>query len=140
MQVILAAGALVSRWIGALVSAQLARRQMEPPMQQLVVRVVRVIVMLFALVVALDKLGFDLASTTLVHADRSRVIIPNRKIVGEILHNFGGSRQLSLALAVAQPGDLTALLRGVRDVVMSNPRVLKDPPPAIGSRSSRTWA
>src|SRR2546426_12004677 len=98
--VILAAGALVSRWIGALVSAQLARRQMEPPMQQLVVRVVRVIVMLFALVVALDKLGFDLAS--LVHADRSRVIIPNRKIVGEILHNFGGSRQLSLALAVAQ--------------------------------------
>ena len=187
--VILAAGALVSRWIGALVSAQLARRQMEPPMQQLVVRVVRVIVMLFALVVALDKLGFqvaplvagigvaglglgialqgvlsnvvagmniiftkpfrvgehisvagvhgdvvsiDLASTTLVHADRSRVIIPNRKIVGEILHNFGGSRQLSLALAVAQPGDLTALLRGVRDVVMSNPRGLKDPPPAIG--------
>ncbi|PYM28923.1 MAG: hypothetical protein DMD80_09685 [Candidatus Rokuibacteriota bacterium] len=177
MQVILAAGALVSRWIGALVSAQLARRQMEPPMQQLVVRVVRVIVMLFALVVALDKLGFQVAplvagigvaglglgialqgvlsnvvagmniiftkpfaSTTLVHADRSRVIIPNRKIVGEILHNFGGSRQLSLALAVAQPGDLTALLRGVRDVVMSNPRVLKDPPPAIGSRSSRTWA
>ena len=132
MQVILAAGALVSRWIGALVSAQLARRQMEPPMQQFVVRVVRVIVMLFALVVALDKLGFDLASTTLVHADRSRVIVPNRKIVGEILHNFGGSRQLSLTLAVAQPGDLTALLRGVRDVVTSNPRVLKDPPPAIG--------
>src|SRR2546422_552825 len=61
MQVILAAGALVSRWIGALVSAQLARRQMEPPMQQLVVRVVRVIVMLFALVVALDKLGFQVA-------------------------------------------------------------------------------
>src|SRR5256712_6601739 len=59
--VILAAGALVSRWIGALVSAQLARRQMEPPMQQLVVRVVRVIVMLFALVVALDKLGFQVA-------------------------------------------------------------------------------
>ena len=69
-----------------------------------------------------------------------KVIVPNRKIVGEILHNFGGSRQLSLTLAVAQPGDLTALLRGVRDVVMSNPRVLKDPPPAIGSRSSRTWA
>jgi len=59
--VILVAGALVSRWIGALMSAQLARRQMEPPMQQLLVRVVRVIVMLFALVVALDKLGFQVA-------------------------------------------------------------------------------
>src|SRR2546428_14179087 len=108
---------------------------MEPPMQQLVVRVVRVIVMLFALVVALDKFGFQIAplvagigvaglgigialqgvlsnvvagltiiftkpfrvgeyveivgvkgdvaaiglfSTTLVHAARSRIIIPNR--------------------------------------------------------------
>jgi small conductance mechanosensitive channel len=186
--VILAAGALVARWIGALVNAQLARRQMEPPMQLLVVRVVRVVAMLFALVVALDKLGFqvaplvagigvaglgvgialqgvlgnivagmniiftkpfrvgehiavagvhgdvasiDLGSTTLLHADRSRIIIPNRKIVGEILHNFGGSRQLNLSLAVAQPGDLTILLRGVRDVVMTNTRVLKDPPPAI---------
>jgi len=46
--------------------------------------------------------------------------------------NFGGFRQLSLSLAVAQPGDLTILLRGVRDVVFANPRVLKDPPPAIG--------
>ena len=187
--VILAAGALVARWAGTLVNAQLARRQMEPPMQQLVVRVVRVVVMLFALVVALDKLGFqvaplvagigvaglgigialqgvlsniiagmniiftkpfrvgehiavagvhgdvasiDLGSTTLLHADRSRVIIPNRKIVGEILHNFGGSRQLNLSVAVAQPGDLTILLRGVREVVLANPRVLKDPLPAIG--------
>src|SRR3989442_13980593 len=59
--VILAAGALVSRWIGALVSAQLARRQMEPPMQQLVVRVVRVIVMLFALAPALATLAFRVA-------------------------------------------------------------------------------
>jgi len=187
--VVVVAGALVSRWIGALVGAQLGSRQMEPPLRQLIVRGVRALVMLFALVVALDKLGFqiaplvagvgvaglglgialqgvlsnvvaglniiftkpfrvgehiavagahgdvvsiDLASTTLVHADRSRVIIPNRKIVGEILHNFGVSRQLSLAVAVAQPGDLSVLLRGVRDVVLSNPRVLKDPPPAIG--------
>src|SRR5580698_214260 len=30
-----------------------------------------------------------LFSTTLQHADRSMVIIPNRKIVGEILHNYG---------------------------------------------------
>jgi small conductance mechanosensitive channel len=78
-----------------------------------------------------DVASIDLGTTTLLHADRSRVIIPNRKIVGEILHNFGGSRQLNLSLAVAQPGDLTILLRGVRDVVMTNTRVLKDPPPAI---------
>jgi small conductance mechanosensitive channel len=186
---ILAAGLLVSRWLGGLLDGQLVRKDMEPPMRQLIVRGLRLVVMLFALVVALDKFGFqiaplvagigvaglgigialqgvlgnimaglniiftkpfrvgehiavagvhgdvvaiELAATTLVHADRSRVIIPNRKIVGEILHNFGSMRQLSLAVGVAQPGDLGVLLAGVRHVVMQNPRVLKDPAPAIG--------
>jgi small conductance mechanosensitive channel len=186
---IIAVGALVSRWIGRLADGQLVRREMEPPMRLLIVRAVRLVVMLFAVVVALDKFGFqiaplvagigvaglgvgialqgvlgnvmaglniiftrpfrvgehiavagvhgdvtaiDLTATTLVHADRSRVIVPNRKIVGEILHNFGTMRQLSLSVAVAQPGNLSVLLAGVRQVVAANPRVLKDPLPAIG--------
>src|SRR5678815_4961403 len=33
-----------------------------------------------------------LFDTTLSHTDRSRVVIPNRKIAGEILHNFGALR------------------------------------------------
>src|SRR5512137_508816 len=33
-----------------------------------------------------------LFSTTLLHVDNSRVIVPNRKIVGEILHNYGNIR------------------------------------------------
>ena len=36
----------------------------------------------------------ELFSTVLLHADRSRVVIPNRKVVGEILHNYGVIRQL----------------------------------------------
>jgi len=43
--------------------------------------------------------SIDLFTTTLVHPDRSRVIIPNRKIVGEILHNYGTIRQLDLTWA-----------------------------------------
>ncbi len=38
----------------------------------------------------------DIFSTILAHPDKSRVVIPNRKIVGEILHNFGTIRQLHL--------------------------------------------
>jgi small conductance mechanosensitive channel len=79
-----------------------------------------------------DVTTIGLTSTTLLHADRSRVIVPNRKIVGEIVHNFGGHRQLNLSVAVAQPGDLAALLAGVGQVVCANARVLKDPPPTIG--------
>lgn len=183
--VILIVGMVAGHWVGALVGAQLNRYQLEPPMKQLIVRVTRVVVLLFALVVAIDKLGFQIAplvagigvaglgigialqgvlsnivaglniiltkpfrvgehiavagvhgdvveigltATVLMHADRSRVIIPNRKIVGEILHNFSTSRQLDLSVSVAQPGDVVSLLRGVRDVVATNPRVLKDPP------------
>jgi small conductance mechanosensitive channel len=58
-----------------------------------------------------------LFSTTLQHADRSMVIIPNRKIVGEILHNYGHIRQV----------DLTAVVALIREVLQANPRVLKDP-------------
>jgi small conductance mechanosensitive channel len=186
---ILAVGLLVARWVGSLTERQLLRQDMEPPMRQLLVRALRVVVLLFALVVALDKFGFQiaplvagigvaglglgialqgvlgnmvaglsiiltkpfrvgehiavagvhgdvttiaLAATTLTHADRSRVIIPNRKIVGEILHNFGTTRQLDLSVSVAHPGDVSVLLAGVRQVVMLNPRVLKDPSPVIG--------
>jgi small conductance mechanosensitive channel len=187
--VILGVGLLIARWLGQLTERQLLRKDIEPPMRQLLVRVLRVVVLLFALVVALDKFGFQIAplvagigvaglgigfalqgvlsnlvagltiiftkpfrvgehiavagvhgdvaaielgATTLVHADRSRVIIPNRKIVGEILHNFGTTRQLDLSVFVVQPGDVPVLLAGVRQVVAMNPRVLKDPAPLVG--------
>ena len=59
--VILVAGLLVGRWIGRLIELRLRGRAMEPPMRVLIVRVVKIVVMLFAGVVALDKLGFQVA-------------------------------------------------------------------------------
>lgn len=74
----------------------------------------------------------DIFSTKLVHADRSRVVIPNRKIVGEILHNYGTIRQLNLSVGVGYGTNLTEALAIVRDVLDKNPRVLKDPAPFVG--------
>jgi small conductance mechanosensitive channel len=68
-----------------------------------------------------------LFSTTLLHVDRSRVIVPNRKIVGEILHNYGRIRQLEVTVGVAYDADLQAALAAVREVLAGNVRVLKDP-------------
>jgi small conductance mechanosensitive channel len=187
--VILGLGVLVARWVGRLADRRLERQRLEPPLRVLIVRVVRMVVMLFALVVALDKFGFEIAplvagigvaglgvgialqgvlgnvvaglsiiftkpfrvgehisvagasgdvaaielfSTTLVHPDRSRVVIPNRRIVGEILHNFGTTRQLHLTLAVPLDADLASVLATTREVVDANPRVLKDPAPLVG--------
>src|SRR3989475_3286334 len=187
--VILVAGAFVARWVGQLVDQRLQKQAMEPPMRILIVRVLTIVVMAFAVVVALDKFGFQIAplvagigvaglgigfalqgvlgnmvagltiiftkpfrvgeyieivgvhgdvaaielfSTTLVHTDRSRIIVPNRKIVGEILHNFGTVRQLHLALVVPHATDLTGALAVAREVVAANRRVLDDPAPVIG--------
>ncbi|MGQ0811420.1 MAG: mechanosensitive ion channel family protein [Nitrospiraceae bacterium] len=79
-----------------------------------------------------DVMIINLFSTVLVHPDRSRVVIPNRKIVGEILHNFGTVRQLHLTVRVSYRADLTEALSIVREILSQNSRVLKDPAPGVG--------
>ena len=186
--VILGVGLLVARWVGNLVDGWLKKRALEPPARTLMVRSVRIVVMIFALVVALDKFGFQIAplvagigvaglgigialqgvlsnvvagltiiftkpfrvgefiqvvgvhgqvaaielfSTTLTHFDRSRVVIPNRKIVGEILHNYGHIRQLDLSIDVAFATDIERALGAARAAVEADPRALREPAPVI---------
>ena len=74
----------------------------------------------------------ELFSTTLLHTDNSRVIVPNRKIVGEILHNYGNIRQLNLTVGIAYSVDLTMVLSTVNDILQQNPGVLKEPAPVVG--------
>ena len=74
----------------------------------------------------------ELFTTTLVCADDSRVLIPNRKIVGEIIHNWGTKRQLKLTVGVAYGTDLKLAFATIRRILDANPHVLKEPTPAIG--------
>lgn len=71
-------------------------------------------------------------SIKLVHPDRSCVVIPNRKIIGEILHNYGAIRQLDLNVGVAYDTHLPDALTVAREVVAGNPRVLKEHAPLVG--------
>lgn len=73
----------------------------------------------------------SLFSTTLGHPDRSLVVIPNRKIVGEILHNYGTIRQLDLSVGIAYDTDIGAAVAAVREVLGQHPSVLTDPAPVI---------
>src|ERR1700738_1560612 len=68
-----------------------------------------------------------LFNTTLTHVDHSRVVIPNRKIVGEILHNFGTVRQIDIVVGVAYDTDINSAVAAINDVLQANPRVLRDP-------------
>ncbi|HEX2387399.1 MAG TPA: mechanosensitive ion channel domain-containing protein [Candidatus Binatia bacterium] len=187
--IILALGALTARWVGNWGDRWLQGHVKEPPMRILMVRIVRVLILMMALLIALDKFGFQVAplvaaigvaglgvglafqgvlgnlvagltiiftkpyrvgeyiellgvygqvttielfSTTLIHPDESRVVIPNRKVVGEILHNYGRVRQISLSVGLAYGADFTDALALAREIVKTNPRVLKTPEPIIG--------
>lgn len=79
-----------------------------------------------------EVLDITLFNTTLGHPDRSRVIIPNRKIVGEILHNYGKIRQLNLLVRVAYGTDLTLAFGLIESALQANPRVLAEPKPVLG--------
>jgi len=186
---ILAVGFLVARWLGGLADQRFQKQQMEPPMRSLLVRVIRVLVLVMAFVVALDKFGFsvaplvagigvaglgvgfalqgvlgnlmagltiiftkpfrvgeyieisnvrgdvatiELSTTTLIQGDLSRVIVPNRKIVGEILHNFGTMRQITWTIRVPHTADLGAAFQAANQVVMQSARVMKDSAPSVG--------
>ena len=79
-----------------------------------------------------EVLDINLFSTTLGHTDRSKVIIPNRKIVGEILHNCGQIRRLALTVGIAYGSDVNGALRLIDEILQANPRVLQTPAPVVG--------
>jgi small conductance mechanosensitive channel len=84
--------------------------------------------------------SIELFSTRLSHADRSIVVVPNRKIVGEIMHNYGQVRQLSLSVNISRAQDVDGALAAVQAVVNANAVVLKQPAPLIGVTKLGTGA
>jgi len=194
---ILVAGYLVMQWAAKLATRGLGRFALEPPVRELLVRVVRLLVIALFLIMALQKLGIELLpliaglgivgagialalqgvlgniaagltiiftrpfrvgeyisiageegevidislfSTTLRHADLSLVVIPNRKIAGEILHNYGTIRQLNLRISLAKAADIDAAAGVLREVLSSSPRVLAEPVPLIQTLLLGEWS
>jgi small conductance mechanosensitive channel len=73
----------------------------------------------------------ELFSTTLLHPDKSRVIIPNRKISGEVLHNYGTIQQHNIRVGVAYHTKLPQAIDALQQLLAANERVLKDPAPVV---------
>lgn len=186
---VLIVGVAASRWAGAFAQRSFERQTLDPPVRMLLVRIVKIVVLLFMAMIALQTLGvpiapllagvgvagvgiglalqgvlsnvvaglsiiftkpykvgehiallgvhgdvvmIDIFSTTVMHPDRSRVIIPNRKIVGEILHNFGTIRQIHIVVGVAYSTNLNEALACVRELISRHPAVLREPAPHVG--------
>lgn len=190
--IILVIGLLVAMQVGKMLQRWLGKKDLEPPVRILIVRVARLMVMGLTLMLVLEKVGvaitpmiaglgvagvgvglalqgvlgnlmagltiiftkpfrvgeyieihgvhgqvhaIELFSVILIHADKSRVVIPNRKVIGEILHNYGSIRQLDLSVGVAYSTDLNKALNAVNAVLARIPTVLKEPAPVVGVAS-----
>src|SRR6185369_14361850 len=59
---ILAGGFLVAKRVGNVLMRTLMRREMEPPVRTLIVRIVRLVIFALTLVIALDKFGVPVTS------------------------------------------------------------------------------
>jgi small conductance mechanosensitive channel len=193
---ILVAGFFAGRWAAGALRRALARFRLEPPVLELMLRAVHLLVLALFVIMALQNLGVELLpliagigiagagialamqgvlgnmvagltiifarpfrvgdyisivkeegevldirlfSTTLGHPDLSKVVIPNRKIVGEILHNYGKIRQLWIEVGVSYDADVDAALKLTQDVLRANPRVLKDPAPGARVVKLADW-
>lgn len=79
-----------------------------------------------------EVLEIRLSSTILGQADRSRIVLPNRKIVGETLHNHGKIRQLVIEVPIAYDADIEEAIDTARAVLRANARVLQEPAPGVG--------
>lgn len=75
--------------------------------------------------------SISLFNTILSHYDLSHIVIPNRKIVGEIMHNYGQVRQLDVRVGVAYDTDLNGALANIDASLAANPNVLREPPPLV---------
>jgi small conductance mechanosensitive channel len=84
--------------------------------------------------------AISLFNTTLGHLDRSHVVIPNRKITGEILHNFGQIRQLDITVGVSYDTDLSGALALIDEVLRNNSRILTDPAPVVRTMQLADWS
>lgn len=75
--------------------------------------------------------SISLFSTRLIHADYSHVVIPNRHIAGEILHNYGQVRQVHTSVGVAYDSDLNRALAAIDAVLAAMPGTLREPAPLV---------
>ncbi len=73
-----------------------------------------------------------MAYTTLVTEDGVRITIPNKHIVGEILHNSGGYRIVEGTVGISYGDDPEKALRTIRETMARFEQVAQTPAPQIG--------
>lgn len=73
-----------------------------------------------------------LPRTILKTVDGTTIIIPNKHIIGEIIHNFSDSKKLDIKIGVDYKADLDKAVAAIRAVIDREPRICRKPEPKMG--------
>lgn len=74
----------------------------------------------------------SLGSTELIRVDGARVVIPNKHIIGEIIHNYSHLKGMDIKVGIGYDSDLTKAIRIIEEVIRREKRVPQDKPPKVG--------
>lgn len=75
----------------------------------------------------------NLVSTTIDTWDNQKVIVPNRKIWGDVIRNIGAedTRRVDMMFGIGYDDDIEQAEHVLREIVEANELVLDEPPPVI---------
>ena len=79
-----------------------------------------------------EIVDMTLARTVMKTLDGTRIIIPNKKIIGEIMHNYSQYKKLDLKIGIAYSSDIDKAVHIVKDCVARDARVVAKPEAKIG--------
>ena len=187
--IILIAGWLVAKFVAKFVADFLGKRRVDITVVKFVSGVAKLLVMAFALLVALGKFGIEvtpliaglsvagvgvslalqgtlsnyaagtsliftkpfkvgdiievagvmgevedinLGSTNLTRVDGVKVVVPNKHIIGEIIHNYSGLKGMDIRVGVSYSTDLQKAVGIIRSIIGKEKRVVQEKEPQIG--------
>jgi small conductance mechanosensitive channel len=73
-----------------------------------------------------------LARTELKTLDGTVIFVPNKSIIGEVIHNYSQFKKLDLTVGVSYSSDISKAISIVEGVIKQERRIAKDPVPKIG--------
>lgn len=73
-----------------------------------------------------------LARTQVKTVDGTLIVIPNKHIIGEVIHNYSEFKKLDITVGVSYGSDMDKAINLVKDIVKSDSRIARSPQPKVG--------
>jgi len=187
--IVLFLGWLVAKFVAKFLSKFLEKHKLDVTVSKFLVGIVKLLIMLFAFLIALGKFGITiapfiaglsvigfgtsfalqgplsnyaagitliftkpfkvgeiveitgvmgevqdmtLARTELKTVDGTKIVIPNKQIIGEIIHNYSDLKKLDITVGVSYDSDIDRAILAVKGIVTKDTRISEKPQAKVG--------